>query len=130
MGPPKAPPKGPKGPKAKAAPSSNGRQLKRKRDDGDLSALEREVQDLNDSSSLSAFSDLPLSNATASGLKASHFKILTTIQQQAIFKALKGRDILGAAKCVNILSTIFDMLIAYRTGSGKTLAFLIPVCKA
>ena len=35
----------------------------------------------------------------------------TDIQRQAIPLALKGRDVLGAAK----------------TGSGKTLAFLIPV---
>jgi ATP-dependent RNA helicase DDX10/DBP4 len=54
---------------------------------------------------------LPLSQATASGLTASHFKSLTDIQSKAIPLALKGRDILGAAK----------------TGSGKTLAFLVPV---
>ena len=58
-----------------------------------------------------AFTDLPLSQATQSGLEASHFKTLTTIQANAIPAALKGRDILGAA----------------RTGSGKTLAFLVPV---
>jgi len=44
-------------------------------------------------------------------LKASHFSTLTEIQSKAIPLALRGRDILGAAK----------------TGSGKTLAFLIPV---
>jgi len=44
-------------------------------------------------------------------LKASHFSSLTEIQSKAIPLALRGRDILGAAK----------------TGSGKTLAFLIPV---
>jgi ATP-dependent RNA helicase DDX10/DBP4 len=44
-------------------------------------------------------------------LEASHFKTLTDIQSKAIPLALKGRDILGAAK----------------TGSGKTLAFLVPV---
>ena len=37
----------------------------------------------------------------------------TEIQRQGIPVALKGQDILGAAK----------------TGSGKTLAFLIPVSK-
>ncbi|KAL8782313.1 MAG: hypothetical protein Q9213_005507 [Squamulea squamosa] len=58
-----------------------------------------------------AFNDLPLSRPTASGLEASHFKTLTDIQQKAIPLALKGSDILGAAK----------------TGSGKTLAFLVPV---
>lgn len=54
---------------------------------------------------------MPLSQTTASGLEASHFKTLTDIQSKAIPLALKGRDILGAAK----------------TGSGKTLAFLVPV---
>ena len=52
-----------------------------------------------------------MSQSTASGLKVSHFKTLTDIQSKAIPLALKGRDILGAAK----------------TGSGKTLAFLVPV---
>lgn len=44
-------------------------------------------------------------------MKACHFTALTDIQAKAIAPALKGLDILGAA----------------RTGSGKTLAFLIPV---
>ncbi|KKA30320.1 hypothetical protein TD95_003388 [Thielaviopsis punctulata] len=57
------------------------------------------------------FSDLPLSDPTSEGLEASHFKVLTDIQARAVPLALKGLDILGAAK----------------TGSGKTLAFLIPV---
>ena len=48
---------------------------------------------------------------TQSGLRSSHFKVLTDIQSRAIGPALKGGDILGAAK----------------TGSGKTLAFLVPV---
>jgi len=54
---------------------------------------------------------LPLCEATASGLRASHFEVLTDVQRAAIPLALKGNDILGAAK----------------TGSGKTLAFLVPV---
>jgi len=57
------------------------------------------------------FTDLPLSASTLSGLESSHFINLTPIQQKTIPLALKGCDILGAAK----------------TGSGKTLAFLIPV---
>jgi ATP-dependent RNA helicase DDX10/DBP4 len=57
------------------------------------------------------FSDLPLCEATASGLRASHFEVLTDVQRAAIPLALKGHDVLGAAK----------------TGSGKTLAFLVPV---
>ena len=46
------------------------------------------------------------------GLKAANFEKPTDIQRQSVGLALKGHDILGAAK----------------TGSGKTLAFLIPVC--
>lgn len=57
------------------------------------------------------FADLPLCEATASGLRASHFETLTDVQARAIPLALKGNDLLAAAK----------------TGSGKTLAFLIPV---
>lgn len=58
-----------------------------------------------------SFTDLPLSAPTKAGLKSVHFTTLTPIQAKAIPLALKGFDILGAAK----------------TGSGKTLAFLIPV---
>jgi ATP-dependent RNA helicase DDX10/DBP4 len=52
-----------------------------------------------------------LSSPTSSGLKQSKFETLTTIQANALPAALKGSDILGAAK----------------TGSGKTLAFIVPV---
>lgn len=45
------------------------------------------------------------------GLKKAFFTEMTDIQARSIPLALKGRDILGAA----------------RTGSGKTLAFLVPV---
>jgi ATP-dependent RNA helicase DDX10/DBP4 len=57
------------------------------------------------------FTDLPLSDFTKAGLKSCHFVELTDIQAKAIPLALKGVDILGAAK----------------TGSGKTLAFIIPI---
>ena len=86
--------------------------LKRKRGEEDLAALEQRVQQLQPGQDVFLnFADLPLCEATSSGLEASHFKTLTEIQQQAIPLALKGLDILGAAK----------------TGSGKTLAFLIPI---
>ena len=86
--------------------------LKRKRGEEDLAELEQRVQQLEPGQDVFAnFADLPLCEATLSGLEASHFKKLTEIQQQAIPLALKGLDILGAAK----------------TGSGKTLAFLIPI---
>ena len=57
------------------------------------------------------FSSLPLSRNTQDGLKSCGYLVPTEIQREAIPLALKGKDILGAAK----------------TGSGKTLAFLIPV---
>lgn len=89
------------------------RALKRKRQEEDLDALTQKVADLEPESSSppESFSELPLSQATADGLDASHFKTLTTIQSRTIPLALKGSDILGAAK----------------TGSGKTLAFIVPV---
>ena len=87
--------------------------LKRKREDEDLDALSQRVADLDAKSSAPPenFVDIPLSQATQSGLSASHFKTTTTIQSRTIPLALQGTDILGAAK----------------TGSGKTLAFLVPV---
>lgn len=96
----------------KPKPRSEAHNLKRKRDDEDLDALNQRVQDINvkklDSET---FASLPLSQPTALGLEASHYKTLTDIQKQAAPHALKGSDVLGAAK----------------TGSGKTLAFLVPV---
>ncbi|KAK2588480.1 hypothetical protein KPH14_004463 [Odynerus spinipes] len=64
-----------------------------------------------DETKLIKFSDMPLSQKTLKGLKDNNYIELTDIQKQSIGLALKGNDILGAAK----------------TGSGKTLAFLIPV---
>jgi ATP-dependent RNA helicase DDX10/DBP4 len=87
--------------------------LKRKREAEDVDALNTRVDELDAQAETpsQSFTDLPLSEATQNGLSASHFKTLTTIQGRAIPSALKGGDILGAAK----------------TGSGKTLAFLVPV---
>ncbi|KAJ3225369.1 ATP-dependent RNA helicase dbp4 [Clydaea vesicula] len=61
--------------------------------------------------SLNLFEDLPISSKTKQGLSKANFLKMTEIQQHAIPKALKGNDVLAAAK----------------TGSGKTLAFLIPL---
>ncbi|KAI4134907.1 MAG: hypothetical protein LQ347_001143 [Umbilicaria vellea] len=95
-----------------AKSKSQPRPLKRKREDDDLSTLDQRVKELNPKeNAIKNFQDLPLSRPTASGLEASHFKTLTDIQLKAVPLALKGSDILGAAK----------------TGSGKTLAFLVPV---
>ncbi|MCJ1252246.1 ATP-dependent RNA helicase dbp4 [Lignoscripta atroalba] len=88
------------------------RPLKRKRDEEGVAALNQRVEDLNPAENeVESFGDLPLSKPTITGLEASHFKTLTDIQRKAVPLALKGSDILGAAK----------------TGSGKTLAFLVPV---
>lgn len=62
-------------------------------------------------SKVSQFSNLPLSTATRDGLKACGYTNPTDIQKEAIPLALRGKDVLGAAK----------------TGSGKTLAFLLPL---
>lgn len=92
--------------------TTEARTLKRKRDQEDLGKLQQAVNELDPkSATIKSFTDLPLSAATAAGLRSSHFETLTDIQARAIPLALKGRDILGAAK----------------TGSGKTLAFLVPV---
>lgn len=85
--------------------------MKRKRVQEDLSSLVKRVEDIDLKGKFESFSDLPLSEPTVSGLTSSHFKTLTDIQSRAISHALKGRDVLGAAK----------------TGSGKTLAFLVPI---
>ncbi|KAI4250646.1 MAG: hypothetical protein L6R42_008696, partial [Xanthoria sp. 1 TBL-2021] len=91
---------------------SQQKDVKRRKVVDDLESLNQQVQDLNPGENdVTSFNDLPLSLPTTSGLEASHFKNLTDIQQKAVPLALKGSDILGAAK----------------TGSGKTLAFLIPV---
>ncbi|CAF9903559.1 MAG: ATP-dependent RNA helicase dbp4 [Gomphillus americanus] len=97
-----------KGPKPQ---HQNARSLKRKRQEEDHADLETKVQAIDLAAPITNFVDLPLSKATAAGLADSHFKTLTAIQQKGIPIALKGSDILGAAK----------------TGSGKTLAFLVPV---
>ncbi|XP_026201876.1 probable ATP-dependent RNA helicase DDX10 [Anabas testudineus] len=57
------------------------------------------------------FSDFPISKKTLLGLQGAQYRQPTEIQRQTIGFALRGKDVLGAAK----------------TGSGKTLAFLIPV---
>ncbi|KAK3934254.1 P-loop containing nucleoside triphosphate hydrolase protein [Diplogelasinospora grovesii] len=106
---------GTKGGPAKEKPRQSKKEaktLKRKRDQDDLEKLRLAIEELDSKSTeIKNFTDLPLCEATTSGLRASHFEVLTDIQARAIPLALKGRDILGAAK----------------TGSGKTLAFLIPM---
>ncbi|KAF8446471.1 P-loop containing nucleoside triphosphate hydrolase protein [Terfezia claveryi] len=86
------------------------RLVKREAFEKKLAELEQRVSEFG-LSSADLFSELPLTEETARGLKDSHFTTLTAIQKKSLPLALKGRDILGAAK----------------TGSGKTLAFLVPV---
>ena len=57
------------------------------------------------------FSDLPLSKYTQEALAECEYVEPTEIQRESVMLALRGLDVLGAAK----------------TGSGKTLAFVIPV---
>ena len=93
-------------------PAVHPKNLKRKREEEDLSTVQQKVESLNPrEDKFELFSQLPLSSATAKGLEASHYRKLTEIQAHAIPYALKSRDLLGAAK----------------TGSGKTLSFLVAV---
>ena len=102
----------PKKRKRPPSPHKVDRSIKQKRTEEDHESLEARVEEIDPKEeNFKSFEDLPLSQPTSSGLKASHFKSLTDIQQQAIPLGLKGFDLLGAAK----------------TGSGKTLAFLVPV---
>ncbi|KAF4339860.1 ATP-dependent RNA helicase DBP4 [Fusarium beomiforme] len=101
-----------RGPKPQKNGRTEQRQQKRKREQEDLQQLEQRVNDLDPKSDeIKNFSHLPLSVPTANGLEASHFQVLTDVQAHAVPLALKGKDVMGAAK----------------TGSGKTLAFIVPV---
>ncbi|ODN00549.1 putative ATP-dependent RNA helicase DDX10 [Orchesella cincta] len=80
----------------------------------------KEIKKLNDvlengphlePAQIKTFKDIPISKKTLLGLRDSEYKVPTDIQKESISLALRGMDILGAAK----------------TGSGKTLAFVIPV---
>ncbi|KAH9449840.1 hypothetical protein H4Q26_006526 [Puccinia striiformis f. sp. tritici PST-130] len=87
------------------------RKLKRQTEEEEIKKLASESLSFDLTKPPTLFTDLPLSRATLKGLQAAKFENLTPIQALAIPRALKGKDVLGAA----------------RTGSGKTLAFLIPV---
>jgi len=64
-----------------------------------------------DASQVKTFADLPLSSYTQDALKEADFTEPTEIQRESVLLALRGLDVLGAAK----------------TGSGKTLAFVVPL---
>ncbi|KAM4738978.1 putative ATP-dependent RNA helicase DDX10 [Anableps anableps] len=75
-----------------------------------ISSLVSRYDDIN-MTDVVKFSDFPISKKTLLGLQEAQYRQPTEIQRQTIGFALRGRDVLGAAK----------------TGSGKTLAFLVPV---
>ncbi|GAA5926781.1 RNA-dependent ATPase HCA4 [Sporobolomyces koalae] len=89
----------------------HGKQEKRAADRNVLQQLQQQVDDFDLSTPVEEFKDLPLSKQTLTGLSSAYYTKLTDIQSKSLPLALKGKDVLGAA----------------RTGSGKTLAFLIPV---
>lgn len=99
-----------RGGKAHNARTRASRALKRKNDAQEIAELDR-ASAAAEPGGAKTFAELPLSSKTRQGLKRAGFLDLTDIQAQAVPYALRGRDVLGAA----------------RTGSGKTLAFLIPV---
>ncbi|KAJ3168309.1 ATP-dependent RNA helicase dbp4 [Geranomyces variabilis] len=89
------------------------RKLKRDAEEAELQELKKKAKDLSyaKDTSLSQFTQLPLSTKTSEGLTKANFVEMTDVQRASLPFALAGRDVLGAAK----------------TGSGKTLAFLIPI---
>ena len=96
------------------------RVTKTSREEKEIEALEKRCAQDIPTDQIKTFADFPLSEATQKGLASvkekgkegpSKFVEPTEIQREAIGRALRGRDVLGAAK----------------TGSGKTLAFLIPL---
>ncbi|GAA5825177.1 hypothetical protein JCM11251_006130 [Rhodosporidiobolus azoricus] len=96
--------------KGKQKHKNVARGAKRESERKELDLLQQQVDDY-DGSDAQEFADLPLSRQTLTGLKSAYYTRTTDIQQRSLPLALKGKDVLGAA----------------RTGSGKTLAFLIPV---
>lgn len=98
--------------------NKKGKKLDRKakiqQEEEELLKLRKRIEDFDpaqDEKTISQFADLPITEATARGLKEANFVSMTDIQRKCIPLALKGEDIMGTA----------------RTGSGKTLAFLVPV---
>lgn len=89
----------------------NPRNERKRKDKAELDDLQLAVDAFSSTNKAEVFSDLPLSTATLQGLESAYYSKLTDIQAKSLPLALKGKDVLGAA----------------RTGSGKTLAFLIPI---
>ncbi|GAA5948840.1 hypothetical protein JCM3765_003921 [Sporobolomyces pararoseus] len=100
-----------RGGKSKTRTKHHGKQEKRGQERNAIQQLQERVDQFEMSTPVEEFSDLPLSKQTLSGLASAYYTKMTDIQCKSLPLALKGKDVLGAA----------------RTGSGKTLAFLIPV---
>ncbi|BGP41227.1 ATP-dependent RNA helicase dbp4 [Rhodotorula kratochvilovae] len=98
-------------PKGKGKAPRPPRTAKKAADRHLLDDLQHRVDSFELTDDVQEFSQLPLSPQTLAGLTSAYYSRMTDIQQRALPLALKGKDVLGAA----------------RTGSGKTLAFLIPV---
>ncbi|EGW35102.1 uncharacterized protein SPAPADRAFT_69435 [Spathaspora passalidarum NRRL Y-27907] len=104
-------------PKGKKAVKSSSRKESRQKQQQELDKLQERINNYDpkvDESSISQFSDLPITQNTLQGLKEANFVSLTDIQRKTIPIALKGEDVMGTA----------------RTGSGKTLAFLVPTIES
>ncbi|XP_049937559.1 probable ATP-dependent RNA helicase DDX10 [Schistocerca serialis cubense] len=84
-----------------------------KTEDQEIQEIQSAYSDI-DSSKINSFNDFPLSHRTKKGLRDTGYVTPTEIQRESIGPALRGLDILGAAK----------------TGSGKTVAFLVPVLES
>lgn len=76
----------------------------------EIASLQKAYDDIK-IDEINTFDDMPLSQRTKNGLADFGFLEPTEIQRDSIPIALRGLDVLGAAK----------------TGSGKTLAFLVPI---
>ncbi len=87
------------------------RNERKRKDKEELADLQQAVDNFSSTDKAELFTDLPLSSSTLQGLESAYYSKLTDIQARALPLALKGKDVLAAA----------------RTGSGKTLAFLIPI---
>ncbi|GAA5822433.1 hypothetical protein JCM3770_000269 [Rhodotorula araucariae] len=98
-------------PAPKGKPQRLPRTAKKAGDRQLLDDLQHRVDTFELTDDVQEFSQLPLSSQTLAGLTSAYYSRMTDIQQRSLPLALKGKDVLGAA----------------RTGSGKTLAFLIPV---
>ncbi|MBW0496126.1 hypothetical protein O181_035841 [Austropuccinia psidii MF-1] len=91
--------------------TARNRNLRRQTEADEIKKLASDSVSFDLTKPPSFFTDLPISKASRKALQAANYLTLTPIQAISLPRALKGNDVLGAA----------------RTGSGKTLAFLIPV---